>query len=477
MRRTWIAIGGALAAAALWTAASGTVAHAQDGATSQKKGGSPHILAFRNTVDIPPRGAKQTFKLSADYPTSLPEDCKTCKWLNMPVSFQTAFPPAASGDAWTVGKWDQYIASILSYVREGQDPNLRDEIGFQAKVGGRTRWFNVPWMAYDPTVGREYRHGTTNERTAQLSELIGPASSVKGSTHFLPKMNESCKTRFPAGFETWSVGYYNEFGGYAVGKTIPKDGVPRVAEYDGSQMPAGLPFAEGTVVVKILTTNAPVDCVPYLKGSPEWQVNRHVYDSKAQRYSCQRKVQTSRVVQIDVAVTDARSPTGWVYGTYAYNGDRDGATFWDRLAPLGVQWGADPWTYPAVPKDSSLPLQQSVANPNVGIYQHMGCEGRLAGPVDNPQSSCMSCHGAAYTAKVGTILTMGGNVPPAFGFAGLCQVYSADNSDYFQNRLPPQSYSGKFANLMSLDTSLQLEVAFGQYGQYATDGAPQPCND
>jgi len=377
-------------------------------------------------------------------------------------------------DGWQVGS--VYRVDPVLCPR-GQDPNLRDEIGFQAKVGGRTRWFNVPWMAYDPTVGREYRHGTTNERTAQLSELIGPASSVKGSTHFLPKMNESCKTRFPAGFETWSVGYYNEFGGYAVGKTIPKDGVPRVAEYDGSQMPAGLPFAEGTVVVKILTTNAPVDCVPYLKGSPEWQVNRHVYDSKAQRYSCQRKVQTSRVVQIDVAVTDARSPTGWVYGTYAYNGDRDGATFWDRLAPLGVQWGADPWTYPAVPKDSSLPLQQSVANPNVGIYQHMGCEGRLAGPVDNPQSSCMSCHGAAYTAKVGTILTMGGNVPPAFGFAGLCQVYSADNSDYFQNRLPPQSYSGKFANLMSLDTSLQLEVAFGQYGQYATDGAPQPCND
>jgi hypothetical protein len=27
-------------------------------------------------------------------------------------------------------------------------------------VAGKTRWFNVPWMAYDPTVGREFVHGT-----------------------------------------------------------------------------------------------------------------------------------------------------------------------------------------------------------------------------------------------------------------------------------------------------------------------------
>ena len=56
-------------------------------------------------------------------------------------------------------------------------------------------------------------------------------------------------------------------------------------------MPDGLPFPEGTVVVKVLTTNAPPDCVPYLAGSPEWKVNRHVMNPKTKQYMCKREVQ------------------------------------------------------------------------------------------------------------------------------------------------------------------------------------------
>jgi hypothetical protein len=181
-------------------------------------------------------------------------------------------------------------------------------------------------------------------------------------------------------------------------------------------------------------------------------------------------------VQIDVATADNRSPTGWVYGTFAYDGNKTGATFWDRLTPLGVQWGADPWTFPAVPEADSKPLQQSVANPNVGMYQHMGCRGRLAGPVDNPQSSCMSCHSSAYAAKDGAKSVMGQNVPPSFGFDGLCEAYSLDNAGYFQNQPAPQSFGGgKYPNAMSLDTSLQMEVAYQSYGQFKTDGKPVAC--
>ena len=132
-------------------------------------------------------------------------------------------------------------------------------------------------------------------------------------------MTQACKDKYPAGFETWAVGYYNEWGGVAFGKAIPKSGQPQIANYLGTQMPAGLPFPQGTVVVKFLTTNAPPDCVPYLKGSPEWQIDRHVLNEATQKYTCTRAVQISRIVQVDVAVTDPRSPTGWVYGTYAYD--------------------------------------------------------------------------------------------------------------------------------------------------------------
>ena len=88
----------------------------------------------------------------------------------------------------------------------------------------------------------------------------------------------------------------------------------------GSPMPAGLPFPEGTVVAKLLFTTAPVECAPFLHGAPEWQVNRHQVDAATNRYLCERDVQTVRLIQMDVAVVDPRSPTRWVYGTFAYDG-------------------------------------------------------------------------------------------------------------------------------------------------------------
>src|SRR3978361_1640066 len=88
------------------------------------------------------------------------------------------------------------------------------------------------------------------------SDLLG-ANSVAGVT-------PECQAQNKAGFETWSVGYYNEWGGVAFGKAIPKSGVPQVATYMGTRVPAGLPFPPGTVVVKFLTTSAPAECVPYL---------------------------------------------------------------------------------------------------------------------------------------------------------------------------------------------------------------------
>lgn len=438
--------------------------------------------AFKNTVKPPPPGwSGPVFKLSRDYPAAAPKECPECTWLKVDVEFAPKFPPAP-GNQWASGKWDEYLKRILDYVKEGQDPAFGNTPGFQINVKGKTRWFNVPWMAYDPTAGREFVHGTTNERTAHLNDLIDPqkkkllTAQSTNATSYLAGMSQSCKDQFPAGFETWAVGYYNDWGGAALGKAIPRNGQPQTTTYLGTRIPAGLPFPEGTVVVKFLTTSAPPDCVPYLKGSPEWQIDRHVLNQKTRKYTCERQVQISRIVQVDVAVTDSRSPTGWVYGTYAYSADQPGTTFWDHLLPLGIQYGSDPWTFPAVPKAESMPAQQSVLNPAVNIYQHFGCNQRLAGPVDNSQSSCMSCHGSAFAAPVGSVSNMGVNVPPSFGFSGMCTQYSASNASYFNNIIAPQKYSGgNFPDALPLDTSLQLEVAFQQYGQFNTYKAPSAC--
>ena len=73
---------------------------------------------------------------------------------------------------------------------------------------------------------------------------------------------------------------------------------------------------------------------------------------------------------------------------------------------------------------------------------------------------------------------MGVNTPSIFGFDGLCGQYSQDNVNYFQNMTPPQAYhGGQFPNAMNLDTSLQMLVAFTQYGLYNTNGQPNECVD
>jgi hypothetical protein len=443
---------------------------------------NPALLAFRNAVvSAPPDYPKPTFKLSHNYPQSAPPPCgDKCPWLTIPVNFNVQFPSGGQkvdSPKWHGQHWDEYINSILAYVKEDQDPQLRDEIGWKTNVKGSTRWFNVPWMSYDPTAGREYVHGTTNERTATLGDLL---QSPQGGPHvqfFMAGESQSCKTEYPWGFESWSVGYYNEYGGYALGRSIPASGVPQMGEYLGSPIPDGLPFPTGTVVVKILTSNVPVECVSFLHGSPEWTVDRHKY-TKANGYECGRAPQPDHVVQVDVAVVDPRSPTRWVYGTFAYSGDTPGTTFWDHLVPVGLQWGSDPWTFPAVPASASQPIQQSVINTDIDTFQHLGCKDRLAGPVDNGQSSCTSCHSSAYAAPKNAPGIMGSNVPPSFGFSGMCVAYSMENAAYFQNQTAPQRFpGGQYSDAFTMDTSLQLEVAFTEYGYFHTDHAPPACTD
>jgi hypothetical protein len=156
-------------------------------------------LAFRNTVKGPPPGwTGPVFKLSRDYPATVPAACPECTWLQVNVDFRPKFPPPA-GDPWTSGNWSEYLKRILAYVKEGQDPQFGNTPGFQIKVAGKTRWFNVPWMAYDPTAGREFVHGTTNERTAHLADLIPPqekklrTAQTASAASFLAGMSQSCK--------------------------------------------------------------------------------------------------------------------------------------------------------------------------------------------------------------------------------------------------------------------------------------------
>jgi hypothetical protein len=188
-----------------------------------------------------------------------------------------------------------------------------------------------------------------------------------------------------------------------------KSGQPQIANYLGTQMPAGLPFPPGTSWLSSSPPTRRRTACRISRVRREWQIDRHVLNEATQKYTCTRAVQVSRIIQVDVAVTDARSP-------------RDGCTAptptsrTERHHVLGSPAAAGhsirlrPWTFPAVPKAESVPAQQSVPQSGVNIYQHFGCNNRLAGPVDNSQSSCMSCHGSAFAAPKGAVSNMGVNV-------------------------------------------------------------------
>ena len=123
--------------------------------------------------------------------------------------------------------------------------------------------------------------------------------------------------------------------------------------------------------------------------------------------------------------------TGWTFATLAYNGGLANADPWRNLAPVGLMWGNDPQltvgdTNPTpVLTIINTNLTQTVIKPSPDLPpQHLGWGSRLAGPADNPASSCASCH---VTASGRTICPgsaspntrrMASRTPPSCATAG-----------------------------------------------------------
>ena len=427
---------------------------------------SPAQAAFRTSVDSPPTGwSGPVFQLSRDYPKDKP-NCDA-PWLNRSVNFQDPNP-----------KWDDwapYVQDIVTYIKEGQDPNLPDQTGWNTSVNGETRWYHVPWMAYDGERGREFAHGLTNELSTALPAF---RDGGRGSGKHILATKSGDQLKKPPLYETWSVGMYNSCGGWSIGQAFSASGLPVTYSKDGKNFARGLPFPDGTVVIKLLNTTADETTVPYMKGSTNWRANGHKQLGATEYSTCEREVRTVHLVQVDIAVVDSRSPTRWVYSTLAYDGNLPNATIWGRLTPLGVQFGNDGRSFPAVPQARSKPLYETVLAP-VGIPEHYGCQKRLAGAVDQSNSSCVSCHMGAYAAVPPYLNLQGQTIPAIFNFGGICTDHNEANAQYFSDYKYPDPYPGRgFNNAIPLDSSLQLAVAFAQYATYVSPQAlPQACPD
>jgi hypothetical protein len=258
-------------------------------------------------------------------------------------------------------------AQRLSYLNALKDYALlgMPAVDFVAQKNAQRRWFHVPMMTTSPFSRREPYHGTTKERALQASEH---SWIVAGNQ-----------------LQSFAIGYYNFLGSYTVGQVF-HDPDPALSD------PAKASFIDGTMVFKLIfAEHDPAQIVAAsdpMVGSPQWQVQ----DVQAPS----GPLVNVRLLQMDIAVKDPRATqSGWVFATYVY--DKSMAAEpepWRRLTPIGLQWGNDPdVTGPAVGTLDETWIN-TAAIPSV-FQNKLGRDGRLNGPVDNPASSCLSCHSTA----------------------------------------------------------------------------------
>jgi hypothetical protein len=355
--------------------------------TVQPEPPQPEPTPFPDARDAPIAGWDgPVFKLSQNYPTSPPPP-ETQPW----KAFNFRTQP------------EQYLASVLAYVLEGNR-----EVEWRVDQNSIRKWYHVPWLHSGPN-GREFVRGLTRERSSRPGELHPQQTST---------------------FRNYAVGIYNPPGGHIVG---------RVWQNHENPNPGAAQFPDGTVTAKLLFTSATVNQVPYLANALEWDAHVSSVGTDV------RSIQKLRLLQIDVAVRDSRanSTTGWVFGTFAYDGTAPGSTPWDRMKPVGLMWGNDPGL---TPSSGRTPTESIILNRTIGgATLRLGWAGRLNGPVDNPASACLACHGTAQHQYVA------GVVPSGSDTARL---------RWFRNLAPGTPFD---AGQTSLDYSLQLAVSIRNF--------------
>jgi hypothetical protein len=341
------------------------------------------------SVSPPSNWTGPVFHLSQNYPQQIPSD--TYPWLQFDPRTQPS----------------QYMLAVLQYCLDG---NVQTDWVLQnnAKRG----WYHAPWMHWGAH-GREPLHGLTFERMSLPGELAPQQTAT---------------------LQNWAVGMYNAPGGYTIGQVWSDPLRPRTTS---------IAFPPNTVSIKLLFTEGTSGQVPYLAGSKTWPAYVYVNPQNTGP-GAPRVVKVLSLLQVDIAVRDQRvdATTGWVFGTFIYDGRNQGADPYSKLRPVGLMWGNDPNFGPAQSQQGAKSTQTSIYEPTRPIMRHYGWLGRLDGPVDNPKSSCLSCHSTAQWPVSAPL------VPPSNTPEG-----SPAWMQWFRNIPAGQPFSPGAA---SLDYSLQL---------------------
>lgn len=355
------------------------------------------------------------FTLSQDYPKTLPQAPLPAFFKLLPGKFTNDFE-----------QWRPYAEAVKQYCLEG---NVENDWVVQKNT--IRHWYHAPWQHYGP-FGREGIHGLTKEAQIQVKQLA-PTQTTTG--------------------QTYAVGIYNDVGGYTFGEVWknPQNPDPSFTSRPNS-------FHDGTVVCKALFADVDLKQVPFLSNPVLWQA--YITDSFD---SANREIKNVALIQMDFAVRDSRVPgTGWIFGTFQYNGAVTGKPGWDNLVPVGVMWGNDPENtgndytnkQPTVTRINPKIMESAInAKPELPPT-HLGWNGRLNGPVDNPVSACMSCHLTAESPQLSPMnptFQAPDKVPP---------VGSKEWMRWFQNEEAGVPFD---AAALSTDYSLQLAAGIANF--------------
>jgi hypothetical protein len=245
-----------------------------------------------------------------------------------------------------------------------------------AKAG----WYNEPWLGSQ----REAIHGTYE--AGEFGPGIFPDTGLRVQ------------------FNTHVVTYYDARAAYTLRKFWGSSAMKPNLRTENAQ------FAEGAIAVKAASFASedpakPLDWWDAMKGAQPWTMYVGVGQSGN---SNSPRVWPGYVAQFDIIVKDSQSApkTGWVFMTLVYDSSVQGDV-WDKMVPLGVEWGNDPDATSA-----DMPLKENWINPKAPLYatQTLGWGGRLSGPNDGarnniavdgvvmpnaPDSGCISCHSTA----------------------------------------------------------------------------------
>jgi len=372
------------------------------GFTAQCSGRFPDFVY--DATKIPAGFTGPWFALSQDFPASAPAN--DAPWLS--IDFKAGVPGA-----------NAYLMALRDYSFEGMI-----EADFRPEKNTVRKWYHMPMMTFGPR-RREPMRGMTSERMLSKGEIgLKPGETVNN----------------------YAVGFYNQAGAVAIGQ-VWKAAMPDLSKSR---------FPKGTMTFKILFSEGTASQFAGpdpMAGAPEMTI----LTANGQK--------TVRLLQMDVAAVDARSPTGWVFGTFAFEPTATDTPAWKRMRPVGLSWGNDP-DYKPSDQAAGKKLTQSTISDQIPGYAktHLGWAGRTNGPVDNPISGCLSCHGTAQFPVAADL------------FPGKFCTTDAQKLVWFRNFKGTKAFGAMNAatcapttsggSLVPLDFSLQMQVAVQSVKQF-----------